>query len=816
MPVAPSIGLLTALVEHKGYRGFSKRVEGLTLDRFKNLLDRFTTEFTYSLRAIDLTHNDNLEALLDQILEAFTLKIGQILQADRTTIFLLDPEREELWSKIAQGEGQKSLEIRLPMHTGIAGYVATTGECLNIPDVSLCDLFNPDIDRKTNYQTHTILCMPIHSSEGEVVAVVELLNKNGEQPFSHEDEERFREFSNSIGIILESCQRFYVAARNQRGVAALLKATTFLSQSLDLDRTLKAVMDEARELMQADRSTLFLLDREHNELWSKVAQGKNGALLEIRIPANKGIAGFVASTGRTLNIPDAYADPRFDPSTDRKSGYRTRNMLCMPVFNSMGDLIGVTQLINKHQGSFTSSDEEFMRAFNIQAGVALENAQLFESVLDQNQRITEQNRRITEQNLQISREKRYQEDVLRSLSNAVISTDLEGRIVTINEAAYKLLNLTEAQSIEGCFVWDIVPLDELEHNLHESLRNQSKLDFPGQDLRLMGPDGKQGELSVNLSVNPLSDPEGGVCGGLVVMENISQEKRMKSMLYRYVTKDVAERVLATADDSLMEGERRDVTILFSDIRGYTALTEDLGASEVVSLLNSYFDKMVEAVLKYEGTLDKFIGDALMAVFGAPMTLADHAHRATQSALEMRELLKEFNRARIADNLTPVRVGIGISSGEVVSGNIGSRKRMDYTVIGDGVNVSSRLEDATKQYKCDIILSQHTYALCKDHIRARELDTIRVRNRNEPITLYELIGSHGEQLDSELSRFLEVYERGRQAYDCREFRIAINHFRDAFTMRPNDRATLLHIERCQSLIRNPPGPAWDGVWNIVEK
>ncbi len=813
-PVSRSMGLLTALVENKSYRGFSKRVEGLSLDRFKNLLERFTTEFTYSLRAIDLTHNDNLEALLDQILEAFTLKIGQILRADRTTIFLVDPERDELWSKIAQGDGQKSLELRIPIHTGIAGHVATNGRCLNIADVEQCELFNPDVDRKTGYHTQTILCMPIHNSEGQVVAVVELLNKEGGQPFDAEDEARFREFSNSIGIILESCQRFYVAARNQRGVSALLKATTFLSQSLDLDRTLKAVMDEARELMQADRSTLFLLDRERSELWSKVAQGKNGTMLEIRIPADKGIAGFVASTGRTLNIPDVYSDPRFDPSTDQKSGYRTRTMLCMPVFNSTGDLIGVTQLINRKQGIFTSSDEEFMRAFNIQAGVALENAQLFESVLDQNQRITEQNR-------QISQEKRYQEDVLRSLSNAVISTDLQGRIVTINEAARKLLNLPEAEgrSVEGCYVWDVIPLEGLRESLEASLLNQSKQEFQGQDLILVGLDGKQTQLSVNLTVNPLSNTDGGVRGGLVVMENISREKRMRFMLDRYVTKEVAERVLATADDSLMDGERREVTILFSDIRSYTTLTEDLGASEVVSLLNSYFDKMVEAVLKYEGTLDKFIGDALMAVFGAPMTLADHARRAVRSALEMRRLLGEFNQGRRANQLPTIQVGIGISSGEVVSGNIGSRKRMDYTVIGDGVNVSSRLESATKQYGCDIILSHHTYTFCRDDIRARELDTIRVRNKSEPITLYELIGSMEEPLEAleaGAAQFLEIYEQGRQAYQQRQFRNAIRHFREAYTLRPNDQATRMHIERCQSLIKTPPGPAWDGVWNIAEK
>ncbi len=154
------------------------------------------------------------------------------------------------------------------------------------------------------------------------------------------------------------------------------------------------------------------------ELWTKVATVNDTKLIEVRIPSNRGIAYYVTSTGQALNIPDAYQYPRFDPTADNKTGYITRNILCLPFFNSAGELIGVTQLINKQQGSFTTSDEEFMRAFNIQAGIALENACLFESVL---------------------LERQYQKDILQSLSDAVICTDMQGQIVTINDAALELL-----------------------------------------------------------------------------------------------------------------------------------------------------------------------------------------------------------------------------------------------------------------------------------------------------------------------------------------------------------------------------------------
>ncbi|HBY78175.1 MAG TPA: adenylate/guanylate cyclase domain-containing protein, partial [Cyanobacteria bacterium UBA11148] len=412
------LATLTQLTQLNRTSVLTHRVKDLSVPEFICLLDFITAEFQQFLRAIEMINHEALETMLEQVMDAFTLKIGQILQADRTLIFLVDADKNQLWAKIPQTDTNTDRELRIPLTVGLAGQVATTGESLNIPDAYNNPLFNQEVDERPGYHTQSLLCMPILSSSKKVVAVVQLLNKAEGVPFDSEDEQRFRDFAASIGIILETCQSFYIAARNQRGAAALLKATQYLGQSLDLEATLRLVMDQARDLMQADRSTLFMLSRERGELWSKVATADEKTMVEIRIPANRGIAGYVASTGQPLNIPDAYKDPRFDPSTDQKTGYVTRTILCMPVFNSAGDLIGVTQLINKQQGSFTSSDEEFMRAFNIQAGIALENAKLFESVL---------------------LEKQYQKDILQSLSDAVISTDMQGRIVTINDAALGLL-----------------------------------------------------------------------------------------------------------------------------------------------------------------------------------------------------------------------------------------------------------------------------------------------------------------------------------------------------------------------------------------
>jgi adenylate cyclase len=873
------LATLTEMTQVNRTHALLRRVKDLSVNEFVCLLDFITAEFQQFLRAIELINNEALETMLEKVLEAITLKIGQILQAEHTTIFLVDHDKGQLWSKIPQENIHKPIEIRTPIHVGIPGHVASTGECLNISEATTHPLFSPELEKQMGYKINNILCMPVLSSKNQIVAVVQLANKTGNSPFDREDERRFRDFAASIGIILESCQSFYVAARNQRGATALLRATQTLGQSLDLEATLQIVMEQARNLMQADRSTLFLYRKEMGELWTKIASADEENEVELRIPSNRGIVGYVASTGEALNIPDAYKDPRFDPSTDRRTGYLTRNILCLPVFNSANELIGVTQLINKQQGSFTASDEEFMRAFNIQAGIALENARLFENVL---------------------LEKQYQKDILQSLSDAVISTDMGGRIVTINDAALELLGCPLGEPYEkqnkslweknviGRLVWEVIPIDNLQIRLEDSLKTGARHYVPEQNLtagifyllekdllveeldlgetsfktgnkntiqnsvssdtakilrpifvvrdrnnsnkfipwnQLLTPQSKlieenqvqQIERSINLTVNPLTNPEGGVRGGLVVLGDISREKRMKTAMYRYLTPHVAEQVMALGEDALMVGERKEVTILFSDIRGYTTLTENLGAAEVVSLLNQYFETMVEAVFNHEGTLDKFIGDALMAVFGAPLPLTEnHAWKAVQAALEMRRRLEEFNQRRIIQEQPQIHIGIGLSSGEVVSGNIGSHKRMDYTVIGDGVNLSSRLESVTKEYGCDIVLSEFTYQLCSDRIWVRQLDKIRVKGKHQAVNIYELIGDRSTVLDIETQEFLSHYHAGRSALALRNFKDAILCFEAAKEIRPNDHPLNIHLERAHNYLIQPPPDSWDGVWTMINK
>ncbi len=789
----PNEGGRSAIVHTPSGGNFSGFLAPLKKETFVEVVKDVEEKLKTVNQTLSMLENlldaQGFEAILNEMLSSITFKTGELLNADRATIWLIDDEKHELWSIVAEGNNGTPLELRIPAGAGIAGEAATEKKVINISYDFYDDPRSTaakQMDKKNGYRTYTMVVMPLLNEEEELVAVVQLLNKLKHEcdptaaleekidlgGFTQEDEKLFNEFVPSIRLILESSKSFYAATQRQRAAAALMNAVNSLSKSsLDLEETLKNVMGQAKELMNADRSTLWLIDHERDELWTKILIGNKPT--EIRIPRTAGFAGTVAETGEPLLIPfDVYNDPRSEKSkeTDQKTGYRTCSLLCMPVYNADDHLIGVTQLINKKKqgdhppydpdqwpappeqwkASFNRNDLEFMRAFNIQAGVALQNAKLFETVRQQEQ---------------------MQRDILRSLSNGVISTDKNGKIIATNECAQELLGLTEADVTEGRSVTDLIHLKEgdfakwFEAAIHPQEPKDRQQYYP--DLTLLSG-ASEDPQSINLSINSMLDinnPE-KVRGVLVVMEDISGEKEVKNLIYRYMTPEVAEQLLASGDIGL-GGKRKHVTVLFSDIRSYTTLTEKLQAEAVVTMLNEYFEEMVDIVLHYKGTLDKYIGDALMAVFGSPAPLEDHPWMAMQAAVEMRYRLQEFNQARIDQGLIPISIGMGLHSDEVISGNIGSSKRMELTSIGDGVNLASRLEGASKQYGTDLIISENTYHEYAERLIVRELDFITVKGKSKPVKIYELVGiSQGKvarPLSEEQQQIIDHYHKGREYY-----------------------------------------------------
>ena len=297
------------------------------------------------------------------------------------------------------------------------------------------------------------------------------------------------------------------------------------------------------------------------------------------------------------------------------------------------------------------------------------------------------------------------------------------------------------------------------------------------------------------------------------MNGNTNEERLRRTLYRYLSQELAEELLKR-DDVSLGGEGQDVSILFSDIHNASALTESLEAEEVVALLNDYFEPMVEAIFKYQGIVDKYLGAGIMAVFGSPVPRENHAWCAVQTAVEMRHQLAQLNARRVAINQQPIRIGIGINSDSVISGNIGSSKRMEFTVVGHGVNLASSLEGVSKQYGCDIVISNTTYRACTERIWARELDLIRIKNQNQPVPIYEVVGLRSEPICEQKRQAIELYHTGRNYYLKRQFREAWNEFATIVDeLAPDDRAAKLQMERSQHLVNNPPSNHWDGIWNL---
>ncbi len=723
---------------------------------------------------------------LDAVLHEITKVATEQTDSERGSLFLYDVQTKELYSRIALGE--QSREIRVMADQGIVGYVFNSGEGTIINNAYEDPRFNKTVDQETGFKTEKILCVPIRTPRGEIIGVVQTLNKLvGE--FNEKDLHILESLTTQCAVTLQATQNIERMEVTRAKEMEFLDVVSDITSEIDLGSVLQKVMLESTRMLDADRATLFLNDFKSNELFSKVAMGDS--LGEIRLPNHLGIAGAVYTSKKTVNIPHAYADLRFNPAFDKQTGYFTRSILCVPVVNKNGETIGVTQVLNKRNGTFNHEDESRLKAFTAQVAIALENAKLFDDV----QRI-----------------KNYNESMLQSMSNGVITMDDTGVIVTCNAASLKITDTIEEEVIgklaEDYFgvenQWVIDKLIKVSEASTSDMTVDAKLIFNGKD------------VSANVTILPLlSNEENKKLGSMIMIEDISSEKRMKSTMSRYMDPGVADQLLA-GDADVLGGRAVESTILFSDIRGFTTLTEQLGAQGTVSLLNEYFTIMVDCISREGGMLDKFIGDAIMAGFGVPIAHNDDEDRAMRAAISMITELREWNEDRAKTGLVAVDMGIGINTDLVVTGNIGSPKRMDYTMIGDGVNLAARLESACKQYTAKILISEHTQAKLRGTYRMRAVDRVIVKGKTKPVAIYEVLDGYSAEEFPEVMDVVGYFNAGIEHYRKMAWNKAISSFKKALRANPNDRLTQNYIERCVYFIENPPGDTWDGVWVLTSK
>jgi len=295
-----------------------------------------------------------------------------------------------------------------------------------------------------------------------------------------------------------------------------------------------------------------------------------------------------------------------------------------------------------------------------------------------------------------------------------------------------------------------------------------------------------------------------------------ERQRIKGMFAKYVPEKVVDALIENPDLMSLGGEERELTVLFSDLAGFTRFSEGLTPPQLVALLNEYLSEMTDIVLNHGGIIDKYEGDLIMAEFGAPLPDPHHALKACRAALAMQRRLRELREIWREKGREPLFARIGLNTGRVVLGNMGSRAVHDYTVLGDAVNLASRLEGANKVYGTSIMISKSTYEQVRDEVVARELDRIRVVGKVRPVTVFELIDVRGEPLDPDRGKLLAEYGAGLAAYRRQAWPEAEARFSAALTLDPDDPPSRVFLARARRLGSTPPTEVWDGVYDMTGK
>ncbi len=396
------------------------------------------------------------------------------------------------------------------------------------------------------------------------------------------------------------------------------------------------------------------------------------------------------------------------------------------------------------------------------------------------------------------------DELFEGLETGVLVFGPAGSLVRANPAAARILHgcgLTPNRTTIGSLC------DEFNHALGQEIWNViggGEAPVPA-DLDIATPDGEW--IPVRRAIRPIV-VSGKPRGALVLLDDIGEKRRMRSLLEKTMSSDVARAMIDTPAAEL-GGAMREATILFSDIRGFTSLAEVLGARRVIDLLNEYFSYMADVIRAEGGIIDKFIGDAVMVLFGVPTSHGDDADRAVATARSMHRALMLMNERRAGPAL---RIGVGLGTGPVIAGQVGSPDRMNYTVIGDPANLASRIEGVTKAYGSSILICDETFKRLTRPVPARKVDVIILNGRETPTAIYEVFV---EDPGAAATEWLGEFDAGVSAYVAGDFDAAQTHLARAIAVNPDDTTAAVLARRCRRLGLRTAGE-WAGAWKLTEK
>ena len=536
------------------------------------------------------------------------------------------------------------------------------------------------------------------------------------------------ELSRRIASLGELLDRLHAGLdqqeRERSQLDGLYQVSRAVNSTLNLEKVLNRAMDIIIQVTHAERGFMMLTDDATGELNFRVARNMERSTISTpEFEVSRGILSSVARSGQPIVTTDAAHDPRF---SDRESvvSKSLRSILCIPM-NTKGRVIGLVYVDNRlRAGMFQPTDLDALHAFADQTAVAIENAQLYEDL----QRKMEE----------IARLKTFHDNIFASIASGILATDLEGRITAFNQAAESIFAVSASKSIgrpygETLPRLNFKPFPDLFEKVKRAVTRRAAAEIESN----IPP---RGPVNLSFNISSLKDAGGNPQGVTIVVDDVTEKRHLeatRAMFRRYVSPAVVDRLPENPDHLKLGGNRQEITILFADIRGFTHMAEPLPPEQLVDILNGYLSVAADAILKFEGTLDKFMGDAVMGLFNAPLAQDDHPFLAVKAALAMRTAVTQLhNRLPV-----PLRLqyGIGIHTGEAVVGNVGTEQQMNFTAIGDAVNLAKRLQENAQGGQ--ILLSGETYMRVREQVQVNPLLPVQVKGRQAFTEVWELVELH---------------------------------------------------------------------------
>ena len=491
-----------------------------------------------------------------------------------------------------------------------------------------------------------------------------------------------------------------------------------VNSTLEVDEVLQIVMDTIVRLTEAERGFLMLRD-ERGEMAIRIARNwERESINENEFAISKTIVQRVIQGNEAVLTTNALEDQRFS-GQESIIAFNLRSILCVPLMVKT-ELIGVIYTDNRiRTGIFSESDRDLLIAFANQAAVAIENARLFSSLKRTLAEVTEL--------------KNLMDDVFASIASGVITADVQDQITLCNRAAASILGQASAE-IVGRKIEEVIPT--FANNIIPHLESVRKSDKPVIGLELSQTLAEGGNIDWRLNLSPLKDAGQKTQGVAIVLDDLTERKKLEAqrgLLQRMVSPAVLDQL----DPNTLQvgGKQVFITVLFADVRGFTSYSEKHSPEELVAVLNQYLAAAADAVLAHEGTVDKFLGDAVMAWYNAPILQPDHTLRAVKSALAIREAIAKLHSELPKE--AHLDFGVGIHYGEAVLGWIGTEKRLEFTSLGDSVNTTKRIQENSA--KNQILISKEAYERVKDEVDARPFSPLVVKGKTQPLDVYEVIG-----------------------------------------------------------------------------